>query len=416
MTVDGYAVDLIDAKCAGGKRRHRNRRRNDRIDPLKYLEERRPQAVTAIAGLDILDAAVGRAFRHDVAVVGVRACECAGIAGRHGRRLLGISDRFQNSLEHVRFEMDAVGNDIGAEGTERLNRRQECHANVRRHRGIAEVGTASDSDSVQPHRRRIEAPRRHRQTGGIAQIMRGDHFQKQRCVGNRPRDRPGMCQRSPRRRRKAGRPRDQSECRFDADHAAESRWHPDRPDAIGADREWTASGGDRSGSTAAGSAAGPISIPGISGNAGHRAIGGELVAGFAGGGLAGDDRTRRFQCRHGGRIDGRHQILVGGSATERADAGDVDEIFDADRHTGQFALRLPGGPGRRGPVGSGTRLIIGRRDDHVAGRVGKLQRGDHVFDDVPRREPLGAIALHQFNGRQPGQFIGFNGGVGAGAP
>ncbi len=158
MAVDGDAVDFVNAQRAGGKRRHRDRWRDDRIDLLKYFQERRAQAVTAIAGLDIFNAAIGRAFCHDVAVVGVRASERAGIAGGDGRRLLGIGDRFQNSLEHVRLEVRAIGNDVGAECTERLNRRQECLANVGRHCGIAEIHTTSDPDPIQPHWRRVEAP------------------------------------------------------------------------------------------------------------------------------------------------------------------------------------------------------------------------------------------------------------------
>jgi hypothetical protein len=80
VAVDGDAVDMVDAERAGGKCRHRNRRRDDRIDLLKYIQERRPQAVATIAGLDIVDAAIGRTFRHDVAVVAVGRCECAGIS------------------------------------------------------------------------------------------------------------------------------------------------------------------------------------------------------------------------------------------------------------------------------------------------------------------------------------------------
>ncbi len=81
MAVDGDAVDMIDAECAGGKCRHRNRRRDDRIDLLKYFQERRAQAVAAIAGLDIVDAAIARAFCDDVAVVAVGSCQRASVAG-----------------------------------------------------------------------------------------------------------------------------------------------------------------------------------------------------------------------------------------------------------------------------------------------------------------------------------------------
>src|SRR5437879_11029444 len=40
--------------------------------------------------------------------------------------------------------------------------------------------------------------------------------------------------------------------------------------------------------------------------------------------------------------------------------------------------------------------------------MGHFQRRDHVLDDVARREPFRAIAFQQFNGREPGQFIGLN--------
>jgi hypothetical protein len=71
MAVDGDTVDPVDAERARLKCRHRDRRRDDRIDCLEDLQERRAQAVAAIAGLDIVDAAIGRAFGHDVAVVAV---------------------------------------------------------------------------------------------------------------------------------------------------------------------------------------------------------------------------------------------------------------------------------------------------------------------------------------------------------
>jgi hypothetical protein len=35
VAVDGDAIDPVDAQRAGGKRRHRNRRGDDRIDLLK---------------------------------------------------------------------------------------------------------------------------------------------------------------------------------------------------------------------------------------------------------------------------------------------------------------------------------------------------------------------------------------------
>jgi hypothetical protein len=167
MAVDGDAVDLIDAQRAGGKRRHRDRRGDDGINLLKYVEERRTQAVAAIAGLDIVNAAVGRALRHDVAVVAVGGCQRAGVAGRHGRRLLGVGDRLQDSLEHIRCELDAVGHDGGPERPERLDRRLERVAHIGSYRRIAEVGAASDPDAVELSRRRIEAVRRHRQARGI---------------------------------------------------------------------------------------------------------------------------------------------------------------------------------------------------------------------------------------------------------
>jgi hypothetical protein len=79
MAVDGDAVDLIDAERAGGKCGYRDRRRHDGIDCLKNLQERRAQAVAAIAGLDIVDAAIAGAFRDDVAVVAVGGRKRAGI-------------------------------------------------------------------------------------------------------------------------------------------------------------------------------------------------------------------------------------------------------------------------------------------------------------------------------------------------
>ena len=114
MAVDGDAVDLVNAERARSKRRHRNRRGDDRIDLPEYFQERHAQAVTTIAGLDIFNAAVGSAFRHNIAVVAVGRHQRTGTAGRDGRRLLGISDRFQDPLEHVRFKLNAIGNEAGA--------------------------------------------------------------------------------------------------------------------------------------------------------------------------------------------------------------------------------------------------------------------------------------------------------------
>jgi len=114
MAVDGDAVDLVNAERARRKRRHRNRRADDRIDFAEYFQERHAQAVAAIAGLDIFNAAVGTALRHYIAVVAVGGHQRSGAAGGNGRRLLGISDRFQDPLEHVGFKLNAVGNDVGA--------------------------------------------------------------------------------------------------------------------------------------------------------------------------------------------------------------------------------------------------------------------------------------------------------------
>ncbi len=114
MAVDGDAVDRVDAERARRKRRYRNGWGDDRIDLGEYFQERRAQAVAAIAGLDILNAAVGCALRHHIAVVAVGGHERIGTAGRDGRRLLGIGDRFQDPLEHVRFKLNAIGNDVGA--------------------------------------------------------------------------------------------------------------------------------------------------------------------------------------------------------------------------------------------------------------------------------------------------------------
>ena len=114
MAVDGDAVDLVNAERARRKRRHRNRRADDRIDLAEYFQERHAQAVAAIAGLDIFNAAVGTALRHYIAVVAVGGHQRSGAAGGDGRRLLGISDRFQDPLKHIRFKLNAIGNDVGA--------------------------------------------------------------------------------------------------------------------------------------------------------------------------------------------------------------------------------------------------------------------------------------------------------------
>jgi hypothetical protein len=114
MAVDGDAVDLVNAERARRKRRHRNRRADDRIDFAEYFQERHAQAVTPVAGLDIFNTAVGSAFRHNIAVVAVGGHQRIGTAGGDGRRLLGISDRFQDPLKHIRFKLNAIGNDVGA--------------------------------------------------------------------------------------------------------------------------------------------------------------------------------------------------------------------------------------------------------------------------------------------------------------
>ena len=100
-----------------------------------------------------------------------------------------------------------------------------------------------------------------------------------------------MSERRPGRRKKSRRSRHEPESGLDAEHAAERGRHPDRTDAIRPERERPASRGDRSGRAAARSAAGAIESPGIAGYAGHRTVCRELVAGFAGRGLAGDDRA-----------------------------------------------------------------------------------------------------------------------------
>jgi hypothetical protein len=114
MAVDGDAVDRVNAEGARRKCRHRNRWSDDRIDLPEYFQERHAQAVAAIASLDIFNAAVGRALRHHIAVVVIGGHQRSGAAGGDGRRLLGIGDRFQDPLKHVWFEMNAIGDDVGA--------------------------------------------------------------------------------------------------------------------------------------------------------------------------------------------------------------------------------------------------------------------------------------------------------------
>jgi hypothetical protein len=114
MAVDGDAVDRVDAKRTRRERRYRNGWGDDRINLIEYFQERRTQTVAAIAGLDIFNAAVGSALRHHIAVVAVGGHQRIGTAGRDGRGLLGICDRFQDPLEHIRFKLHAVGNDAGA--------------------------------------------------------------------------------------------------------------------------------------------------------------------------------------------------------------------------------------------------------------------------------------------------------------
>ena len=114
MAVDGDAVDLVNAERARSKRRHRNRGGDDRIDLSEYFKERHAQAVAAVAGLNIFNAAVGSALRHHVAVLNIGSHQRSHAAGPNGRRLLGISDRFQDPLEYVGFKLNAIGNDVGA--------------------------------------------------------------------------------------------------------------------------------------------------------------------------------------------------------------------------------------------------------------------------------------------------------------
>ena len=197
MAVDGNAVDFIYSKRTSRKCRHGHRRCDDRIDLSKNFQERGAQTVTPIAGFDILDAAIGCALRHDIAVVAIGPRERTGIAERDGGRLLGIGDRLQNPFENVRLEVNAIRNDVGAQRSERIDCRLKGLAHLWRHRGVAKVGAAPDPDPIELDRRRVKAARRHRQAGGIAQIVRRDYFQKQGRVGDGARDRPGMRQRRP---------------------------------------------------------------------------------------------------------------------------------------------------------------------------------------------------------------------------
>src|SRR6266851_1006783 len=103
------------------------------------------------------------------------------------------------------------------------------------------------------------------------------------------------------------------------------------------------------------------------------------------------------------------------SAAQRRHARDVDEILDADRHARQPALWPAGCPCSRRFVGGGARLIVGRRDDDVAGCVDLFQRRDDVLDDISRREKPGVIAIEQLDGGESCQFLGFNRIVGASA-
>jgi hypothetical protein len=74
------------------------------------------------------------------------------------------------------------------------------------------------------------------------------------------------------------------------------------------------------------------------------------------------------------------------------DASDKQQVLDRDRHAGQRAGNVPGGPGGRCTLGFGSRRIVHVGDDHIAQRVSRFERADHLVDDVDRREAAGAIA------------------------
>jgi hypothetical protein len=102
VAIDGGAVDPVDTQRARGKRRGRHGRRHQRIDFFKQAQERRAQGVAPEARLHVVDAAIGATAGHDSPVVLIGSRDRLAAPARDGRGLLGIGDRFQDAIEHVR--------------------------------------------------------------------------------------------------------------------------------------------------------------------------------------------------------------------------------------------------------------------------------------------------------------------------
>ena len=129
--------------------------------------------------------------------------------------------------------------------------------------------------------------------------------------------------------------------RLDAEHAGERRRDADRAAAVGADRDRAHAGGHRGRRAAAGPAGGLRDVPGVSGDAGERAVGHALPAELGGGGLADQHRVVLAQPRDRGRVDVPGLFAVDRvRAAQRRPALAEQDVLDRHRHAVEQPVRL----------------------------------------------------------------------------
>jgi hypothetical protein len=123
VAIDGGVGDVIDTQLSGAKRRHRDGRRDQRVDLLKQLQERRAQSVASKVRFHVFDAAIVAAAGNNVTVVVIGGGERFAVPAGDSGGLFGVGDRFQDAIEHIRGKYDAVGDKVSAQPGQRLGGR-----------------------------------------------------------------------------------------------------------------------------------------------------------------------------------------------------------------------------------------------------------------------------------------------------
>jgi len=192
MGIHRTLVDPVHAKCSRCESGNRHGWRDQQICPPEQFDESIPQLRAAMHRVDVFSATIVAAARDDCVVVEIRTAEQSFLPPHDCSRLLGISNRFDGALQRFWIDTGGVGHHLGTEFGQCLHCGGKRGPHVRRDRCESKIRRESDAQALKRSRGHVQAARRDRQAGGIADVITGDDFEQQRHVAYGPPDGTGV--------------------------------------------------------------------------------------------------------------------------------------------------------------------------------------------------------------------------------